>query len=175
MDDLDSLFDERERALGMEWLERHERGELYVAVAEVDGVPVGRRCLDLTSQSGAAYAFGATVWGAWRSRGIGSMLDDHLEEVALARGFRTLRSSVEKGNVRSKAWHERLGDRCVGESVRRWPDASGREVVVECWEFERPLGSFSLLPWLRKRRRRNLRLRRAPWRRFSSPRDKALS
>ena len=164
-DDLDSLFDATERALGAEWLARHERGDLYVGVAEVGGVPVGRRCLELTSSAGegAAYAFAGAVRPEWRSRGLGSMLDDHLEEVALARGFRALRCSVAKHNTASKAWHDRLGYRCIGVSVGWLTDSSGREVVADCWELERPLASSGRPRlWLRKRRRRRLRLRGMP-------------
>jgi GNAT superfamily N-acetyltransferase len=143
-DDLDALFGARERALGEEWLAGHECGEIYVAVAEVGGVPVGRRCLDLTSHAdeGVPFAFAAAVRPDWRSRGIGSMLDAHLAEVALARGFRVLRCTVAKHNTRAIAWHDRLGYRCIGEGIHSWIDPEGHEVVVDCWELERPLGSF---------------------------------
>jgi len=164
-DDLDSLFDASERTLGAEWLERHERGDLYVGVAEVGGVPVGRRCLEFTGygKERVGYAFAAAVRAEWRSRGLGSMLDDHLGEVALAGGVRALRCSVAKHNTRAKAWHDRLGYRCIGESVGCLAEGPGREIVADCWELERPLAlSFRPHLWLRRRRRRNLRLRGMP-------------
>ena len=74
---------------------------------------------------------------AWQSRGIGTRLDEHLEQVARARGLRALRCVVVKLNPRSRAWHERLGYRCIGESIVRWLDSGGREVERDCWEFER--------------------------------------
>ncbi len=88
---------------------------------------------------GIGYGFAASVLDEWRSRGIGSMIDRHLEQVARARGLHALRSVAEKSNERAVRWHERQGDRRTGESVKRWTDLDGREVEVECWTFERPL------------------------------------
>ena len=141
-EDVERLFEPEEQALAAEWLAQQERGELYVAVAEVDGVPVGRRCLDFTffAGQGIGYAFAAAVVADWQSRGIGSMIDRHLEEVARGRGLHTLRSTAEKANEGAVRWHERQGDRCTGDQVVGWTDPDGREVEVDCWTFERPLG-----------------------------------
>ena len=75
-----------------------ERGELNVAVAEADGVPIGRICLDFTSYANEriGYFFAAGVRPEWRLRGIATAMHRHLEQVALARGCRALRSVAEK-------------------------------------------------------------------------------
>jgi ribosomal protein S18 acetylase RimI-like enzyme len=115
---------------------------MYVAVAEVDGVPIGQRCLDLTTHAGERIGrvFGAWVVPEWQGRGIASMIDHHLEHVALARGFHAFRSSAAKHNAQAVRWHERLGDRVIGEGPARWTEPDGREVEVDVWTFERTLG-----------------------------------
>lgn len=141
-EDVERLFNPIEHALATEWLAKQERGELYVAVAELDGVPVGRRCLDFTlfGDKGIGYLFAASVRPRWQSRGIGSVIDRHLEEVARARGLHALRSQAAKSNERAVRWHERQGDRRTGERVERYTSGMhGREVVVDCWTFERQL------------------------------------
>ena len=140
-EDVERLFEPVERAQAAEWLAKQERGELYVAVAEFDGVPVGRRCLDFTNygHQGIGYGFAASVRSEWRSRGIGSMIDRHLEQVARARGMHALRSAAAKSNEGAVRWHEQQGDRRTGESVIGWTEPDGREVEVDCWTFERSL------------------------------------
>ena len=61
VDRLETLPDRRVQL--RQWLARQERGEMYVAVAELDGVPIGRRCLDftLTADERIGFAFGAGV------------------------------------------------------------------------------------------------------------------
>jgi len=144
-EDAERLFRPGQEALVQEWLTRQEGGGLYVAVAELDGVPVGRRCLDFTyyAGQGIAYCFAASVQPEWRSRGIGSMLDRHLAEVAHARGCHTLRCVAAKHNDGAVRWHERIGDRRTGECVASWTEPDGREKKVECWRYERPLGQPS--------------------------------
>src|SRR5262245_35431250 len=72
--DLDVLFDSRQRPQGEAWLERQARFQIYVAVAELDGVPVGRIAFDVVSRAsqGAAYLFSAHVEPPFQSRGIGT-------------------------------------------------------------------------------------------------------
>ena len=95
-DDLERFFPPRELPLAEKWLAMQERGEIYIAVAEVDGASVGRRCLNLQEYAaiGVVYGFAASVLPQWRSRGVGAMLDAHSEAVALAKGFRAIRCSV---------------------------------------------------------------------------------
>jgi ribosomal protein S18 acetylase RimI-like enzyme len=140
-DDLERLFPPFELGLAEKWLAMQERGEIYVAVAEVDGAPVGRRCLQLQhlAASGVVYGFAASVLVEWRARGIGTLIDAHSEAIALAKGFRAMRCSVAKSNVRGQAWHERLGYRIIGERIVHWVEGDGREVTQDCWDFERPL------------------------------------
>jgi GNAT superfamily N-acetyltransferase len=143
--DVDLLFAPVGRGLAAKWLRRQERGEIYVAVAEVEGEPVGRRCLDLSSfaDRGEGELFAAVVRPEWRSRGVATAIQAHLDEVARRKGLRVLRSVVVKGNERARRWHERIGDRLVGERLVRWTEPDGRKVEEDCWDFERELGSAS--------------------------------
>ena len=101
---------------------------------------MGRRCLELTDVRGIGYCFAASVRPQWRSRGIGAEIDRHLEQVARAWGLRALRSQAAKSNERAVSWHERQGDRRTGERILRYTSGvDGREVVVDCWTFERQL------------------------------------
>jgi GNAT superfamily N-acetyltransferase len=136
-----AIFRPDEDTLAAGWLEKQERGELYVAVAELDGAAIGRRCLDFTyyGDEGIGYGFAAVVLDEWRSHGVGSMIDRHLEQVARARGMHALRSVADKTNERAVRWHERQGDRRTGERIARWTEPDGREVEVDCWTFERKL------------------------------------
>jgi GNAT superfamily N-acetyltransferase len=96
-DDLDRLFKPAERVLGEWWLAQQEHGELYVAVAEVNGALVGRGCLNFTSHSlGSGYCFVTYVRPELRSKGIGARIDQHHESVARARGLSALRCAVDK-------------------------------------------------------------------------------
>ena len=140
-EDIEELFLPGEWDIAREWLARQERDELYVAVAEVDGEALGRRCIDFTcsAEVGAAYCFAASVMEDQRSRGIGTALDRHFGEVALARGFHTLQCVSVKSNLRALAWHERLGYHRTGEELIRWQEPGG-EREFDCWLMERPLG-----------------------------------
>lgn len=143
--DVDLLFAPVGRGLAAKWLRRQERGEIYVAVAEVEGEPVGRRCLDFTSfaKDGAGEVFAAVVRPEWRSRGVATAIQAHLDDVARRKGLRVLRSVVVKGNERARRWHERIGDRLIGERLVRWTEPDGRKVEEDCWDFERELGPSS--------------------------------
>jgi ribosomal protein S18 acetylase RimI-like enzyme len=140
-DDLDRLFKPEERVLSERWLAQQERDELYVAVAEVNGAPVGRMCLNFTwyQHIGAGYCFAAAVRAEFRSQGIGARINKHLESVAQARGLRAVRCKIDKKNTRSISWHQRLGYKRIGESVACWTTVDGREVEVDCWKFERSI------------------------------------
>lgn len=139
--DLARLFETPYRELGQEWLGRQDRGELYVAVAEVGGVPAGRRCLDFASlaRAGAVYCFAATVLPHWRSRGIGALIDRHCQAIARARGFHAIQTAVSKSNVRGIAWHKRLGYHRIAERVVRWQEPDGQH-ESDCWVLERRWG-----------------------------------
>ena len=52
-----------QQVLGDDELAQQERGELYVAVAEVNGAPVGRRCLNFTwyQHIGAGYCYATGI------------------------------------------------------------------------------------------------------------------
>lgn len=140
-DDLERTFPPAELALGVEWLVRQQRGEMYIAVAELDGELIGRNCLELNhaGNSALAYLFAGTTRPQWRSHGIGRRVLAHIEDVAQASGVRAIRTVVEKTNHRSRAWLERQGYRQVGEGRERWTEGDGRFVEVECWKLEHAL------------------------------------
>lgn len=70
-EDLDCLFPRRARVFGVEWLERQDRSNGYVAVAELHGAPVGRVGLDFArlDANGTAYLSSAYVMRRYRSHG----------------------------------------------------------------------------------------------------------
>src|SRR6185503_9334321 len=106
-------------------LRQQEAGEIYVAVAEIDGVAVGRTCLlyNFKSDPPSGYSFASSVSAEWRSRGVGSALIGHIERVALSRGLYHLSSHSTKTNPRAAAWRESMGYRRVGEETIHWDEA----------------------------------------------------
>jgi ribosomal protein S18 acetylase RimI-like enzyme len=143
--DLDEIFSAGGRPHGDRWLERQERGDLHVAVAELEGVPVGRVTLDFVRLAGdaAAHLSAAHVEQPYRSRGIGTALMLHLEEVARGRGFASIRLAVAKDNDRARRLYERLGYDVCGEEINRWSYLDGDRWIEEaedCWTMEKPLG-----------------------------------
>jgi ribosomal protein S18 acetylase RimI-like enzyme len=142
--DLGRIFSEPSREYGIEWLARQERGEIYVAVAEVDGEPLGRAGLDLVRKSdeGIACLWAAHVEPDHQSRGMGSQLLRHLERVALEHGFTSIELSVAKENTRAQALYERVGYKVRGEAVERWTQRHGLnlvEIVEDCWVMRKQL------------------------------------
>ena len=131
-EDLPRFFFPQDLPLGEKWLGQQKRGEMYVAVGEVDGVAVGRSCL-LYNDNGdppSGYAFATTVSAEWRSRGIGSALVAHNERVAHSRGLYHLFSHTAKDNPRAAAWRERMGYRRVGEETIHWQEVDGRRRIL---------------------------------------------
>jgi GNAT superfamily N-acetyltransferase len=142
--DLDRIFSRLSRQKGVEWLEAQERGHVHVAVAEVDGAPVGRAGLDLVKKGneGVAILWAAHVEPAWQSRGVGSLLFAHLEDVARSRGFSVIELGVGKKNPRARGLYARLGYTIWGEQVERWSYRDGDveiPVVEDCWLMRKRL------------------------------------
>jgi len=116
--DLDeAFFNPRGRTNYERWLEAQEREILHVAVAEVEDLPVGRVGLDLRTKAleGMAVLWAAHVEPDYQSKGIGTCLILHLEEVARERGFDAIHLAVGKTNPRAEALYRRLGYRRYGE------------------------------------------------------------
>ena len=139
--DLDVLFDDRSRALGADWVERQHQSEIYVAVAELEGVPVGRVGVDFVRRAGegAAHVWSAHVEPTHQSRGIGTALMIHLEEVARSRGAELIMLGVAKDNDGARRLYERLGYHVCGEEVNSWTFPDGTEVSDDCWTMEKRL------------------------------------
>jgi ribosomal protein S18 acetylase RimI-like enzyme len=142
--DRDVLFAPRVRCALGAWLERQERDEIYVAVAEVGSVPVGRVGLDFAAQGevGVVYLWAASVEEEWRGQGIGTALMQHLEEVARERDRRSIELLVAQDNEPARRLYERLGYEVCGTGVNRWVerDDSGAEEFAElCWRMRKRL------------------------------------
>jgi ribosomal protein S18 acetylase RimI-like enzyme len=142
--DLDSIFSRLSRQKGVEWLAAQEQGHVHVAVADVDGVPVGRAGLDLVKKAneGVAILWAAHVERAWQSRGVGSLLFAHLEAVARSRGFSVIELGVGKENPRAQALYQRRGYTVCGQQVERWSYRDGNveiPVVEDCWLMRKSL------------------------------------
>lgn len=137
VEDLDHLFDAKSRPAGEKWLERQAGSEVYIAVAEVNGFPVGRVGLDfvLDAVEGVAYLWSAHVEQDFQSQGIGASLFLHLEQVARERGFRAIQLKVGQENLRAQRLYSRLGYEVCGEDIDRWSYWEGDrvEVVELCW------------------------------------------
>jgi ribosomal protein S18 acetylase RimI-like enzyme len=144
-DHLDRLFTTVTRPFGETWLARQARDEVYVAVAELDGTPVGRVGLDFTrlTSGEAVHLWAAHVDPLYQSRGIGTALIAHVEALARTRGYRSIQLDVGKDNPRAHALYLRLGYKVFDEGTERWTyrDDSGRdiEVVEDCWRMRKPL------------------------------------
>jgi GNAT superfamily N-acetyltransferase len=140
-DDLPKFFQPIERALGERWLADQEAGKMYVAVAEIDGEAVGRGCLlyHHASDPPGAYMFASTVRREWRSRGIGTALIAHNEQVARSQGLYHIYSRTGTNNPRAASWRESMGYRRAGEEHVRWEEFDGRQVEAHVWRFERTL------------------------------------
>ena len=143
-EDLDRLFDHRSRPAGEYWLQQQMRGEVYAAVAEWDGMPVGRVCLNVAQFAAAkeAYLWSAHVEPEFQSRGVGSAIFHHLEQVAREHDLRSIRLEVNKTNLRARSLYERLGYRVIGPSIGRWSyveDGRMVEVVEDNWAMRKVL------------------------------------
>ncbi|MCL5995976.1 MAG: GNAT family N-acetyltransferase [Chloroflexi bacterium] len=142
--DLDRIFDYKSRPFGEKSLEQQASSEVYVAVAELDGVPVGRVGLDFTRNPGerTAYLWSAHVEPGFQSRGIGTALFLHLEQVALQRGFNVIQFDVDKENPRARRLYEQLGYAVCSEVVVHWSYRDGDrvvEVAEDCWSMRKNL------------------------------------
>jgi ribosomal protein S18 acetylase RimI-like enzyme len=142
--DADRIFSPQTRAAAGDWLAGQQRGAYYIAVAVVDGAPVGRAGLNFegTGLPDTPFLWAAHVEPEWQGRGIGTTLMRHLEDVARARGMRAIRLFVSKENPRAQALYERLGYSVDGEGVDRWSyEDAGETIYVAdpCWTMEKVL------------------------------------
>jgi ribosomal protein S18 acetylase RimI-like enzyme len=115
-----------------EILDRRERGEAELLVAEANGFPVGRIGVDFTRRPGKALLWSFAVIPNLQGLGIGTALIHAGEAVAAARGIATVEIDVGKDNPRAQALYERLGYEVAGEEQGTWSyvDDAGNTVVV---------------------------------------------
>jgi ribosomal protein S18 acetylase RimI-like enzyme len=145
-EDFDLILTRVSRPFGDEWLERQRRSELYVAVAELDGAPVGRVNLDFTRLADKDWAL---LWGAhvepdYQSRGIGTTLFLHVEDLARERGRTGIQLAVGKENPRALSLYKRLGYVICGEENDRWSYCDGDRVIdveEDCWTMRKRLAN----------------------------------
>ncbi len=168
--DLSKVFGPDNRVLGEKWLGLQERDEMCVAVAEMNGAPIGRSSLlyNLKGDPPNAYSFASTVSEEWRSHGIGSALVEYLEGVARSRGMYLIVAHAAHDNPRSALWREQMGYRRIGEETISWDEPDGRHIETVSWRFERtftPPASYRFRRWVTKRvSRLRRRLARFPGR-----------
>ncbi len=143
------------RLPGTHWkrLERQERGEGLYLIAWIDERPVGHLLLKwgdspLSPESSLWPTLSdISVHLNYRSRGIGSQLMEHAEQIAARRGCRQVWLSVALDNPRARALYERRGYRqtSLDTHVSRWPylDEHGQERWQEetCVRLEKSLSA----------------------------------
>jgi ribosomal protein S18 acetylase RimI-like enzyme len=140
--DLDVLFLERSRPFGEAWLAAQEQGDVSVAVAVLDGRPVARVTLLFKGYGERACLDAGTVLPELRSRGIGSRLLEHVEELARRRGRKQIVFAVAKGNLRAQRLYERYGYVRCGEKVARWTwveNGQTVDVAVDVWKMQKDI------------------------------------
>jgi GNAT superfamily N-acetyltransferase len=155
-EDLERFFKPADIANGRKWLQLQDRNFMYVAVAEVHGVAVGRSCLmyNYMGDPPNAYSFASSVSPQWRSRGIGTAMIEHVEREARARGMYRITAHTATTNPRAAKWRERMGYRRVCEENIHWTEADGRRVDSLSWKFERSFpapASYRFKRWVRRR------------------------
>jgi [ribosomal protein S18]-alanine N-acetyltransferase len=140
--DLDILFGERSRPFGESWLAAQEQGDVSVAVAVVNGRPVGRATLVFNGYDKRASLCAGTVQPQFQSRGVGSRMLEHLEEVARRRGCAEVVLAVAKVNRRAQRLYERHGYVRWREDVLRWNEVAGGQtvdVLEDVWVMQKQL------------------------------------
>jgi ribosomal protein S18 acetylase RimI-like enzyme len=133
--DFEVLFDESGRHFATTWLERQMRGEVYLATIEVDHQAVGRAGLDFTHQPDYAWLWAAYIRPMWRSKGIGSYLLAHIEEITRIAGYDQLHLGVAKDNARAQELYKRLGWSTYAGGVSRWSYPENGKIVRESEEI----------------------------------------
>lgn len=112
----------RYRNLIGETLEKHQKGQVVMLVAESNRFPIGQVWIDLEKKRadsiGILYAL--RVLAPLQNAGIGSRLIGTAENLLLERGYRTVEIGVEKDNPPAKRFYERLGYQMIGENLEEW-------------------------------------------------------
>ena len=114
----------------------HAADEIYVIVADLDGFPIGQGAVHWNGKSTHPHIpdiQSLRVFGAFRGRGIGSLLLNACEDAVRARGFSQVSLSVAIDNSRARALYERLGYVVTGQPYDdRWEftNAAGKRVAI---------------------------------------------
>lgn len=128
-----------------EQFERQVKGDNLILVAEANGFPVGRLCVDLVKGQkdsiGVLWAF--AVFPPLQNLGIGTRLMIAAEDVLSGKGYRVAEIGAGKDNPRARRLYERLGYRVVRDNVEEWdvttPEGTLLHEVSDEWIMQKPL------------------------------------
>jgi ribosomal protein S18 acetylase RimI-like enzyme len=126
-------------------------GKNLMLIADLNGYPVGRLCLQFAARN-PAYADGSTrgylyslhVMAPLRGFGIGSHLMQTGENVLADRGFTWATIAAAKNNPQALRLYKRRGYRPFREDSGRWsyvdPDGVEHTVNEPCWVLKKRIG-----------------------------------
>ena len=90
-----------------------------------------------------AYLFAFRIRPAWRNRGIGTLMMDHIERDLFRRGFLFVTLNVAKENPGARRLYERLGYKVIGSKPGVWSfrDDEGniQHMVEPAWRMMKRL------------------------------------
>lgn len=102
----------------------HAAGDIFVIVADLDGYPVGQGAVHWNGKTTHLHIpdiQSLRVFGAFRGRGIGSLLLHACENAVRERGIEQVSISVAIDNPRARQLYERCGYVVTGEPYEdRW-------------------------------------------------------
>lgn len=96
----------------------HAAGEIFVIIADLDGYPVGQGAIHWNGKTTHPHIpdiQSLRVFGAFRGRGIGSLLLTACENAVRDRDFDKVSLSVAVDNPRARQLYERCGYTVTGE------------------------------------------------------------
>lgn len=109
-----------------------------VCLREAEGSPlVGHGFLQI--RNGDAHVSTVGTDPGWRSRGVGTLVMNKLEEYAQERECRKLVLQVEKWNTEAEKFYRRLGYLRVGETLVTWGEENGGVYTADCWILTKPV------------------------------------
>ena len=114
----------------------HHAGDIFVIIADLEGFPIGQSAIHWNGKTTHPYIpdiQSLRVFGAFRGRGIGSLLLTASEDLVRERGFARVSLSVAIDNPRARTLYERSGYVVTGEPYDdNWEfiNAAGQRVAI---------------------------------------------
>lgn len=139
------------RRVYAEAYQRMQRGLSILWVAELPGAgPIGQVFIqfvcdrpELADGAERAYLYSFRVRDEYRSRGLGSLIMDAVEEDLRSRGFRYVTLNVARDNPRAQRLYARRGYHVVAPEPGVWsyPDEKGvwHQVEEPAWRMEKSI------------------------------------